>query len=170
MKNNSITHLPKSRKDKLIVKELPDETLVYDLETDEAHCLNATATHVWKCCDGRTGVSDIAISLGNETQTPVDDRIVWLALDELEKLKLLDRVPLKSVELAGLNRRQVMRTLGVGAIALPFIISIVAPSAVHAVSCLAPGSTNQPDGCPCVNPGDCQPSHHCTGAGSTCAP
>jgi hypothetical protein len=33
-------HTPTARKDQLIVKELDDETLVYDLERDEAHCLN----------------------------------------------------------------------------------------------------------------------------------
>jgi hypothetical protein len=35
--------LPKARKKDLIVERLEDETLVYDLKTDRAHCLNHSA-------------------------------------------------------------------------------------------------------------------------------
>ncbi len=44
----STAALPHGRKDGLVVKELGNETLVYDLERDEAHCLNQTAALVWK--------------------------------------------------------------------------------------------------------------------------
>ena len=44
---------PVARTESLIVKEVDGETLVYDLTTDKAHCLNDTATRVWKNCDGR---------------------------------------------------------------------------------------------------------------------
>ena len=47
---------PKARKHELIVKELSDETLVYDETTHKAHCLNQTAALVWKFCDGRTSI------------------------------------------------------------------------------------------------------------------
>ena len=40
--------LPRAHTDGLVIKELPNETLVYDLKTDEAHCLNQTAALVWK--------------------------------------------------------------------------------------------------------------------------
>ncbi|MDQ5844969.1 MAG: PqqD family protein, partial [Acidobacteriota bacterium] len=52
--------LPLARQSSLIVKELEDETLVYDQETDQAHCLNETAALVWKNCDGRNSVNEIA--------------------------------------------------------------------------------------------------------------
>ena len=48
MKNNRPDQLPRARTSELIVKELPDETLVYDLANDKAHCLNHTAALVWK--------------------------------------------------------------------------------------------------------------------------
>jgi len=35
--------LPKARQDKLIVRELPNETLLYDHVSAKAHCLNQTA-------------------------------------------------------------------------------------------------------------------------------
>ena len=55
----STAALPRARKDGLVIKELSNETLVYDLERDEAHCLNQTAGLVWKQCDGRTTVTKI---------------------------------------------------------------------------------------------------------------
>jgi len=48
MNNHHPAQLPLARKDQLIVKEVDDEVLVYDLKTDQAHCLNKTAALVWK--------------------------------------------------------------------------------------------------------------------------
>ena len=33
--------MPRARQDELVVEELPDETLVYDLKRHKARCLNA---------------------------------------------------------------------------------------------------------------------------------
>ena len=35
----SAARLPQARTDNLVIRELDDETLVYDMERDEAHCL-----------------------------------------------------------------------------------------------------------------------------------
>jgi hypothetical protein len=51
---------PLARKQDLLVRELADEVLVYDLANDEAHCLNETAAFVWMRCDGRNTPRDIA--------------------------------------------------------------------------------------------------------------
>jgi hypothetical protein len=42
---------PKARKERLVVKELAQETLVYDENNHKAHCLNPTAALVWKFCE-----------------------------------------------------------------------------------------------------------------------
>ena len=39
---------PVARKSGLVVQEMPDEVLVYDLNSNKAHCLNQTAASVWK--------------------------------------------------------------------------------------------------------------------------
>ena len=39
---------PRARTEGLVVTELPDELLVYDLERHRAHCLNPTAALVFK--------------------------------------------------------------------------------------------------------------------------
>lgn len=41
---------PKARKERLVIKELANETLVYDEINHKAHCLNSTAGRVWKFC------------------------------------------------------------------------------------------------------------------------
>ena len=51
---------PLARKEGLVIQELPDEVLVYDLDRDRAHCLNQTAAFVWQRCDGRTSTVEIA--------------------------------------------------------------------------------------------------------------
>ncbi len=87
---------PLARQASLVVKELEDETLVYDLETDKAHCLNSTAARVWKSCDGHSTVTDIAEQLSSPGKPAVDESVVWLALDQLERFKLLDAAPGKA--------------------------------------------------------------------------
>ncbi len=140
--------LPLARKASLIVKEVDDETLVYDLETDKAHCLNRTAARVWKSCNGHMSIDEIAQQLSADAATPVDENLVWLALDQLEKFKLLDDAPAKPALLSGLTRRQMVSRIGIAAVALPAIISIVSPTASAQAS-------TQPPGTCCVNPNDC---------------
>ena len=145
---------PVARTESLIVKEVDGETLVYDMKTDKAHCLNETAALVWKNCDGRKSVNEISEILSAESNTSVKAEVVWVALDQLERFKLLEEAPAKPAFLAGLTRRQMVARLGIAAIAIPSIVSIVSPTALAAgASCIPQGSVF----C-CVNPSDC-----CTG-------
>jgi coenzyme PQQ synthesis protein D (PqqD) len=139
---------PIARKSSLIVKELPTETLVYDLDTDQAHCLNETAARVWKNCDGQRDVAELRRLLEKETNASVPEEVVWLALDQLEKFKLLDKAPAQSF-FSGMNRREVVKRIGISALALPVIISIVAPDAKAQGSLLPPGAC-------CTNGNQCQ--------------
>jgi hypothetical protein len=141
MNNGPSNALPKAREEKLIVKELPDEVLIYDLERDKAHCLNSTAAMVWKRCDGKSSVQEIAASLGDAAESVVDDRIVWLALDQLEKFHLMEAAPSKPAHLAGMNRRELVRNLGAAALTIPVILSMAAPTRGQAGSCTPNGQT-----------------------------
>ena len=152
---------PRARKDDLIVKEMPDEVLVYDLVRDKAHCLNRTAALVWNYCDGRTSVAKMTGRLGKKLQAPVDERLVWLALDQLSKNHLLDERIQPPAVMAGINRRQMIRALGVAAVvAVPVVTSIVAPIPAQAATCVPVGSA-------CTTSAEC-----CSGncSGSLCAP
>jgi hypothetical protein len=167
MKNDRREQLPVARTERLIVKEVDDEVLVYDLTNDKAHCLNDTAARVWKNCDGKNSVADISTSLGKETGVTVDERVVWLALDQLEEFKLLAEVPTAPAVFAGMSRRQLMRNLGVAAIALPVVVSIVAPTSVQAASC---GTTcTGASDCAGFSPG-CNKCNPNPGPGKSCGP
>ena len=58
--------MPKAKTDRLIVKVIDDETLVYDVSRHAATCLNEFAARVWRECDGKTSVADIAHALGED--------------------------------------------------------------------------------------------------------
>lgn len=59
MNNPNNAQNPVARQSGLVVQEMPEEVLVYDLETNKAHCLNQSAAFVWKSCDGKNSVMDI---------------------------------------------------------------------------------------------------------------
>lgn len=140
---------PLARQSSLVVKEIDGETLIYDRDTDEAHCLNSTAARVWKSCDGTASVKEIAQRVGHEVNSTVDENVVWLALEQLEKFKLLQQpVERPHTFAAGMTRRQAVRALGVAAIALPMVTSIIVPTATSAISLL-------PLGFCCNNPNQC---------------
>ena len=44
---------PRARSDGLVVRHLPGELIVYDLERHAAHCLNETAATIFRHADGR---------------------------------------------------------------------------------------------------------------------
>ena len=118
-----------ARKTDLIVKELTDEVLVYDLNDNKAHCLNLTAAFVWKNCDGQTSASEIADLMEKEWQKPVGEETVWLALKQLSRAKLLEKPLTGSNESMRASRRAVLRKLGAAAALTPMVISLVAPTA-----------------------------------------
>ena len=154
MRPSRETVVPAARSDGLVVEHLDGETLVYDLERDEAHHLNPTAAAVFELCDGRTTAADLAARATERLAQPVSPDTVSQALEQLAKRKLLDGTP--STE-AGVSRREVIRKaalVGAGtAAAAPLIKSIVAPTPAMAQS---PGDC-LPGGAPCDlnNPGAC---------------
>ena len=151
--------MPRARQAGLIVRELEDETLVYDADTDRAHCLNQTAARIWKHCDGTSSVTQIADLLSQTTETTIDEKVVWYALEQFNKDGLLEEkieTP-AAFKIDGMSRRRMVRTLGLAAmVAIPLVTSIVAPTPVQAGgSCLPPDSSCDPKGIPCCPPNGC---------------
>jgi hypothetical protein len=131
--------VPQARRDGIIIKDFEGEVLVYDLERDQAHCLNSLAGRIWRHCDGRTTVSEIAASLSHQEGSTVDDHVVLLGLEELRRSHLLSEphAAPQWFPVAGMARREAVRRIGLGAaIALPMVASMAVPTAVEAaVSC-----------------------------------
>jgi hypothetical protein len=151
---------PRAREDGLVVRELEDETLVYDLERHRAHCLNASAARVWRLCDGTRDAAEIAAQLEVAGPSGAAVELVWLALDQLGRRHLLrERITRRA---SPRSRREIVRRLGVAA-AVPLVASILAPTAVEAGACSQ--GMNRPKGCPCRNSGQCLPGHQCVAPG-----
>jgi hypothetical protein len=159
-----MTHAPTARREGLVVRELEDETLVYDLDRNEAHCLNQTAALVWKHCDGRKTAEEIAATLGNELEEKVDEKIVRLALSQLRKRRLLtEKIPRVTPGQGRLHisRREMAHKVAQAmVIALPVITTIAAPTPASAGSCnpncgVPPTAECCPTGCPCITAAIC---------------
>jgi Coenzyme PQQ synthesis protein D (PqqD) len=121
------TTTPKAKAERLIVREIDGETLVYDHSRYAASCLNEFAAKVWRECDGETSVAEIAAALGE------DERTVWLALHQLAKAQLLTEAIAFPADMSvAKSRREIGARLGLGAAA--FVTRIVAPLPAQAAS------------------------------------
>jgi hypothetical protein len=113
--------MPKAKTERLIVREIDGETMIYDRARDAASCLNGFAAEVWRHCDGETSVAGIAAALGE------DERAVWLALQKLVKSKLLTEALAFSPGIAtGKSRREIAVQLGLGAAVSSIVVSTAA--------------------------------------------
>jgi hypothetical protein len=150
------TH-PRARKARLIVRRLPDETLVYDSETSRAHCLGPVAAAVWRHADGRSSVARIAAVVGKETGMAVGEAAVRVALDRLDDARLLDQ-PLPE---SGRSRREWLKQAAM--VTGLTVVSITAPLSVEAATCVA-GCTSRPN----TPPGNCGAIPCCPPASGRC--
>lgn len=125
----------KVRQNDIVLQELKGELLIYDLQTNRAFCLNQTSALVWYECDGEKSFNEISQTIGKKLNTPTNDELVWLVLDELRKNNLLANDSGIARNFNGMSRRQVLRKVGLASlVALPLISSFTAPSALAAQS------------------------------------
>lgn len=162
---------PTSRTRGLIVQELGDETLVYDLERDRAHCLNPAAACVWRHADGTRSVAALTQLLHTELALPQDPAIVWSALRQLDRGHLLEQpaTPPSEYRFSRRDLARHLRLVGAGTLLLPAVLSIVAPEAASAgsyVSSAQCGDTKQNYvGWCCTNKKKCASNKKCVGSG-----
>ncbi len=155
---------PIARKAGLVLQEMPDELLVYDLDTNKAHCLNQTSAFVWKACNGKNSVSDISRLFGTDAGNSVPEDLVWLAIDQLSQNNLLENKV--SPKLNGQTRREVIKKIGLASVvALPLVASLAAPSSVLAVVTCPTGDCRST----ATNPVNCSPCNCDTTTGNCVA-
>lgn len=157
------SQIPVARKEGLVVQESAEEVLVYDLNSNKAHCLNQTAAFVWKSCNGDNSISEITKLFEKEIGSAVQEDLIWLAIDQLNEKNLL--AANLTPNFAGRSRREAIKKIGLATVvALPIVASLTAPTSALA-------STS----CACVNPGacltqtSCPSTTNCNGLG-ICAP
>lgn len=120
--------LPVSKSRDVVVQEVGDELLIYDLVTNRAFALNKTSAIVYRACDGETGFDDLKVDYA------FTDDLIYLALDELKRNNLITGYE-TGRHFKGLTRREAVRRVGLASmIALPVISSLVAPIAAQSLS------------------------------------
>lgn len=139
---------PQARKEQLTVRELREETLVYDLQSHRAHCLNRTAALVWKHCDGARDVAALAAIVRRELRLgdAEADAAARLALEQLGRRHLLLEAVAPPAEADRLTRRSALRKLAVAAAAaLPVVMTLRSPNVARAdaQSCAVAGVCTQ---------------------------
>jgi hypothetical protein len=139
---------PKKRTDGLVVRDVDDEVIVYDLDRHEAHCLNPEAARIWRACDGER---DAGALLGHLYGEAAGEDATLFALHtgladlngrHLFEMDLqLDPLPEPP---GSQSRREFFGALGKAAavaVALPAVISIVAPTPAEASTCQGTGES-----------------------------
>jgi hypothetical protein len=166
----STVRSPCARSENLIVEELGEELLVYDMGADRGHCLSPTAARVWRHCDGHTSVEGLSARLD------LDADAVDRALEELAACKLLEPTPELAVVAAngdGATRRELAtKAVKAGAVAAaaPLIVSVAAPTPAQAQTLAFCRSLNITPGCGLCQQGDCCCCEPAEGVGKDCVP
>lgn len=134
-------YLPLCRNENIVIQNLANETLLYDLEADKAFCLNQTSALVWNACNGRKTVAEISCELTEELKSPVTEELVSLALTDLNKEGLLVHSKEFANKFSGVSRRKMIKKVGLTTVvALPVISTLIAPVSADAQSsCIASG-------------------------------
>src|SRR3954454_6755888 len=143
--NKTASTVPAARSDGLLVQTLGDETVIYDTEAKEAHCLRPLAAVVFACSDGHATVAEIARTAETRLGSAVSDADVADAVAQLEIVGLLQAAlvvragnGLVATNGRGVSRREMLRRIGFAgaatAVGTTLVTSIVAPTADAATS------------------------------------
>jgi len=124
---STVHAVPVARSADLVTTESGTDVLVYDQRTHHIHHLNPTTTAVWHACDGERSVAGIT------TVTGAPDELVRLALAQLADAELLAGPLAPAVLPAGQSRRRFLKRAA-GAVAVPVLVSVTAPTAAQAAS------------------------------------
>jgi hypothetical protein len=150
---------PEARVDALLTEQVGGETVVYDSEHKQAHCLNPLASAIFSSCDGRTSIDELAELAAEELGEPVSTEQVSNVLAQLEERELLDVPRLRG---NGISRRDLMRktaVAGAAALSVPVITTIIAPTPAAAATQFCTAATL----CKC-----CEPQCGCNSSGNNC--
>jgi hypothetical protein len=124
---------PAARRRSLVLRDLGEETLVYDLESHRASCLNREAATVFYACDGQRSHEEIAALVSERLGRDVGVDYVALAIDRLVGSSLLGA----GASQASPGRRLALRRMAAAAaLALPTVTSVLAPEPAQAQTCL----------------------------------
>ena len=121
------------RNENVIVQDVFGEVLIYDLERNIVRRLNRPAAAIWKQCNGRKNVAEIARALAPQFEGRVDEQVVLLALHRFSRAHLLAGRAPEMARPTGLSRREWIKRIGI--VAVPLVTSMAVPTPAQAASC-----------------------------------
>lgn len=137
-----------ARTERLLTKRIGEETVLYDLATDEAHLLSIPSAAVWELAGTPMSVADLRVAASNAGHAPAADA----AIQQLLSLGLLEP------EVAdGISRRTMIKRAAIAAaVGVPLVTTILAPTPAAATAASACTRTSGQscggaNGC-CVSP------------------
>jgi hypothetical protein len=117
-----------ARCDGIDVEVLGDELVLYDRRTQEAHLLNAPVVEVWHALQDPSSFADLGARLPHQSR----DQLTW-AIAELQRVELVEpSIGRPGPGAAGVSRRQLLRRMGLAAVAIPAISTIFSAQAASA--------------------------------------
>ena len=122
---------PKARRNDLVIREIGDETMVYDLHNDRAHCLSPLAVCVWKHCDGSIDPCQLLPLVRRCHDTGVEQVEIDAVLNTLFRAGLVDQTSPEAGDRTYRSRRRILTAAAAGALA---VATIVAPTPAQAQS------------------------------------
>ncbi len=141
--SNDRSILPVARTKDIVLQETGQDVLIYDVRSKKAHHLNETVYFVWTRCNGKNLIEDVASELTEKFGAKVGCDFIWLAIDELSKIGLVNT----SVHHDRISSRKALLRYALPAVVFPAVVSLVAPQTADAQSCLglnALGCTTTP--------------------------
>ena len=124
----------RARREQITIRELLDETLLYDHQRHKGHCLNATAALVWRHCDGNTSVEELTRIVAQEMGIAQAAQVVGLALEQLGRRHLLDACSPPLPAASRISRGEALKQLAMAAAALPIVMTIATKAVAQVAS------------------------------------
>lgn len=69
---------PLFRQDNIVIQELENELLIYDLNRNKVFCLNETSAMVWQLCNGHNSILEISRLMSEKLKTNIPEFVFKL--------------------------------------------------------------------------------------------
>jgi len=122
----------KARTERILIEDVGQECIVYDLDTKKAHCLNSSLKWIWSQCDGSRRTEEIAADFERKFESDDAGAHVRAGLEQLAAVNLLAG----DIQASDLGQPQVTRrnVLTAASLAVPVLTSILVPTPAAAKS------------------------------------
>ncbi len=142
--------LPPLRTADVLVCELEDERLMYDLGSHKVACLNQWARLIAGRCDGVTTVGEMIDLIKGDGAEEHAELLINETLNQLARAGLLAESSSSPRQPIAPSRRSVLKAAASLGVSLPLVSWLVAPTAYAAVSnCIGSGAPCEVGGVPC---------------------